>query len=90
MGTDEGRDQRSRGPTLDLEALEAQAESLYLHRFVEAVRKTRGEHGRYLRIRPGDELAIRAADDGSADYLDDVLVDVTGPEANGARPRAVD
>jgi hypothetical protein len=75
MPIEEARDQRGAGPTLDLEALEAHAESLYLHRFVEAVRRARGEHGRYLRIRPGDELAIRAASDGSAAYLDDVVVD---------------
>ena len=73
--TDDARDQRRDGPTLDLEALEKHAESLYLHRFVEAVRRARGEHGRYLRIRPGDELAIRAAGDGSSAYLDDALVE---------------
>lgn len=83
MGIDE-RDQRREGPTLDLEALEAQAESLYLHRFVEAVRKARGEHGRYLRIRPGDELAIRAAGDGSAASLDEVLIEPSA--SNGNRP----
>jgi hypothetical protein len=83
MGTDDERDQRRDGPTLDLDALEAHAESLYLHRFVEAVRRARGEHGRYLRIRPGDELAIRAAGDGSAAYLDDVLVDPSS--GNGSR-----
>jgi hypothetical protein len=82
MGTEE-RDQRREGPTLDLEALEAQAESLYLHRFVEAVRKARGEHGRYLRIRPGDELAIRAAGDGSEATLDEVLIE---PTASNGRP----
>jgi hypothetical protein len=84
MGNDDLRDQRREGPTLDLDALEAHAESLYLHRFVEAVRKTRGEHGRYLRIRPGDELAIRAAGDGSEDYLDEVLVEIDS--GNGVRP----
>ena len=83
MSTEE-RDQRREGPTLDLEALEAQAESLYLHRFVEAVRKARGEHGRYLRIRPGDELAIRAAGDGSETSLDEVLIEPTA--SNGNRP----
>ena len=83
MGIEE-RDQRREGPILDLEALEAQAESLYLHRFVEAVRKARGEHGRYLRIRPGDELAIRAAGDGSAASLDEVLIEPTA--SNGNRP----
>lgn len=75
MGTEDARDQRGNGPTLDLEALAAPAESHYRHRFVEAVRRARGEHGRYLRIRPGDELAIRAAGDGSETYLDEVLVD---------------
>ena len=83
MGADDAREQRRDGPTLDLEALEAQAESLYLHRFVEAVRRARGEHGRYLRIRPGDELAIRAAGDGSSAYLDDVLVEPGS--GNGSR-----
>lgn len=81
---DDEREQRRRGPTIDLDALEAQAEELYLHRFVEAVRKARGEHGRYLRIRPGDELAIRAAGDGSAASLDDVLVE--SESSNGAGP----
>ena len=83
MATDDARDQRRDGPTLDLEALEAHAESLYLHRFVEAVRRARGEHGRYLRIRPGDELAIRAAGDGSDVYLDEALVDPSS--GNGFR-----
>lgn len=68
-------DQRGTGLVVDLEALQDQAESLYLHRFVEAVRKARGEHGRFLSLRPGDELAIKAADDGSAETLDDVVVD---------------
>jgi hypothetical protein len=85
MGIDESRDQRREGPTLDLEALEAQAESLYLHRFVEAVRKARGEHGRYLRIRPGDELAIRAAGDGSDASLDEIVIESTA-SSNGDRP----
>lgn len=84
MSTEDQRDQRREGPTLDLDALEAHAESLYLHRFVEAVRKTRGEHGRYLRIRPGDELAIRAAGDGSSDYLDEVVVELD--PSDGLRP----
>lgn len=60
---------------LDLAALEAQADGLYLHRFVEAVRKARGEFGRYLTLRPGDELAIQAANDGSAEYLEQVAVE---------------
>lgn len=81
---DDEREQRRRGPTIDLDALEAQAEELYLHRFVEAVRKARGEHGRYLRIRPGDELAIRAAGDGSAASLEDALVE--SESSNGAGP----
>ena len=86
MGIEESGEQRREGPTLDLEALEAQAESLYLHRFVEAVRKARGEHGRYLRIRPGDELAIRAAGDGSGASLDEVLLEAS--RSNGDRPVA--
>ena len=58
---------------VNLERLENQAQSLFLHRFVNAVRKARGEHGRYLVLRAGDELAIRSADDGSAESLDQVL-----------------
>jgi hypothetical protein len=67
--------QRKGGVIVDLERLESHAESLYLHRFVEAVRKARGEHGRYLVLRHGDELAIAAAGDGSAEYLEDAAVE---------------
>ncbi len=66
-------EQRQGGVVLDLERLEAQAEELYLHRFVEYVKKVRGEHGRYLTLRAGDELAIQAAGDGSAESLREVL-----------------
>ena len=66
-------EQRGQGMVVDLERLENQAQSLFLHRFVNAVRKARGEHGRYLVLRAGDELAIRSADDGSAESLDQVL-----------------
>jgi hypothetical protein len=69
-------DQRGDGVAVDLDKLERQAEELYLHRFVEYVRKVRGEHGRCLTLRAGDELAIKAADDGSARALDEALVEV--------------
>jgi hypothetical protein len=69
-------DQRGDGVAVDLDKLERQAEELYLYRFVEYVRKVRGEHGRFLTLRAGDELAIKAADDGSARALDQVLVEV--------------
>ncbi|HEX2240840.1 MAG TPA: hypothetical protein VHJ82_06855 [Actinomycetota bacterium] len=68
-------EQRGTGLRVDLDALEKQAEQLYLHRFVTAIKKARGEYGRYLILRAGDELAIRAADDGSSESLDDVSVD---------------
>ena len=71
----DGQDQRSDGVVLDLERLEQQADSLYLHRFVEYVKKVRGEHGRYLTLRAGDTLAIKAADDGSAETLQGLVVD---------------
>ena len=70
-------EQRQAGVILDLARLEDQAEELYLHRFVEHVKKVRGEHGRYLTLRAGDELAINAAGDGSAESLADVLADDT-------------
>lgn len=66
---------RGKGPTIDLEALEAHARELYLHRFVAHIKKARGEHGRYLKLRPGDALAIQAAEDASADVLEDIQVD---------------
>lgn len=68
-------DLRGPGLVIDLERLQAHAEDLYLARFVEHVRKTRGEHGRYLRLRPGDETAIIAAGDGSAESLAEVRLD---------------
>ena len=75
-------EQRQDGVVVDLGRLEEQAEELYLHRFVEYVKKVRGEHGRYLTLRAGDELAIQAADDGSADVLQEALVD-DKPETTG-------
>jgi hypothetical protein len=73
----------SRPVVIDLERLESQAEDLYLHRFLEAVKKARGEFGRYLTLRRGDELAIRAAGDGSSEKLDEIAVseDDPGPDA---------
>ena len=70
-GSDD-RDQRDAGVVVDLERLEAHADALYLNRFVEYVKKVRGEHGRYLTLRAGDELAIQAAGDGSAESLEQV------------------
>lgn len=72
--TEDG-DGRSDPVVIDLKALEEQAELLYLHRFVEGVKKARGQHGRYLTLRAGDELAINAAADGSADILSEISVD---------------
>lgn len=70
---DRNEDQRGAGLTIDLERLEAMAKDLYLHRFVAYVKKARGDHGRYLTLRPGDESAIRAAGDGSEEYLEEVI-----------------
>ena len=66
---------------VDLERLEAQAQYLYLHRFIDAVKKARGEHGRYLTLRAGDEIAIAAADDGSADLITEIAIDTAPPDA---------
>ena len=74
-GPENRGEQRQDGVMLDLERLEEQAEELYLHKFVEYVKKVRGDHGRYLTLRAGDELAIRAAGDGSAESLQEVLAD---------------
>ena len=76
----DGAEKRQDGVMLDLEKLEAQMNDLYLHKFVEQVKKVRGEHGRYLTLRAGDEVAIKAADDGSADVLQDVIVEEDEPE----------
>lgn len=67
-------EQRDAGVVVDLDRLQMHAETLYLHRFVEAVRKARGEHGRFLHLRPGDSLAISAAGDGSVNLLEEVSV----------------
>lgn len=67
-------EQRTEGTKIDLQKLEEHARSLYLNRFVEAIQQARGEHGRYLTLRAGDELAIRAAADGSAEWLERILV----------------
>jgi hypothetical protein len=77
-------EKRDDGVVVDLEKLEEQAEGLYLHRFVEYVKKVRGEHGRYLTLRAGDQLAIEAAGDGSAETLQGALVEDTPPGAPGA------
>ena len=73
-GTTAKREQRGGGVLLDLDRLQAQAQSLYLTRFVDAVRQARGEYGRYLLLRAGDELAIKAAGDGSGELLNEIIV----------------
>jgi hypothetical protein len=73
-GTTAKREQRGGGVLLDLDRLQAQAQTLYLTRFVDAVRQARGEYGRYLLLRAGDELAIRAAGDGSGELLNEIIV----------------
>lgn len=60
---------------VDLLKLERHAEQLFLHRFVDYVKKARQENGRFLKLRAGDELAILAAADGSAEALGTVAVD---------------
>ena len=68
-------DKRQAPVVIDLDRLEAHARQLYLHRFVDAVKAARGNFGRYLTLRTGDEMAIRAAGDGSAESLDKILVE---------------
>lgn len=70
-----GEDQRQEGVVVDLERLQAHADALYLNRFVDYVKKVRGEHGRYLTLRAGDELAIKAAADGSAESLEQITAE---------------
>ena len=74
-GTNGSSDQRNDGVILDLERLEEHMDGLYLTRFVEHIKRVRGEHGRYLTLRAGDELAIQAADDGSAEKLQAILAE---------------
>lgn len=76
----DGQQSRGNGVVIDLERLEAHAKALYLTRFIEAVKAARGTHGRYLVLRSGDELAIKAADDGSDQVLEKVRVEHAGPE----------
>ena len=75
-------EQQARGPGLvvDLERLQTHAETLYLTRFIDAIKKARGKYGRFLVLRSGDELAIKAAGDGSFELLNRVRVeDADGP-----------
>lgn len=65
---------RAAGRIIDTQRLDAIQNRVYLHRFVDAVRNSRGAKGRYLYLRAGDELAIVAAEDGSAALLDRVTV----------------
>jgi hypothetical protein len=74
------QDKRDEGVVIDLERLEAHADALFLNRFVEYVKKVRGEHGRYLTLRAGDALAIKAAGDGSAESLEQITT--TGAESS--------
>jgi hypothetical protein len=75
------QDKRAGKPVvIDLERLERHAQDLYLNRFVEAVKAARGQFGRYLTLRTGDELAIRAAGDGSSEKLDEVIAEEEGLE----------
>lgn len=70
------QDKRQGKPVvIDLDRLEQHAQDLYLTRFVEAVKAARGQFGRFLTLRTGDELAIRAAGDGSSETLDEVTVE---------------
>lgn len=73
-----GPDQRQEGVVIDLERLQAHADALYLNRFVDYVKKVRGQHGRYLTLRAGDELAIKAAADGSAESLEQIIANGLG------------
>ena len=63
---------RGRGVVVDLERLEEHAREIYLTRFVEAIKAARGTYGRYLVLRSGDELAIKAANDGSVELLEEI------------------
>lgn len=74
--------ERKSGIVIDLERLEARTRDLFLHRFVERVKAQRGEDGRFLLLRAGDELAIKAANDGSAEYLR--MVAIPTPSDKGA------
>ncbi len=71
---------RAKGVAIDLERLEAHAQEIFLTRFVEAVKEARGEHGRFLILRAGDELAIRSAADGSFELLSEVRAEPTDLE----------
>ena len=68
--------QRGSSVAIDLERLESHAQALFLNRFVAAVQKARGQYGRFLVLRSGDELAIKAAEDGSFELLGEARADL--------------
>lgn len=65
----EGDSREEEPVVVDLLKLEQHAEQLFLHRFVDYVKRARRENGRFLKLRAGDEIAILAAADGSAEAL---------------------
>ena len=70
---EQGENKRRPPIVVDLEKLEKQAQELFLHRFLAAIQKARGDHGRYLTLRAGDQVAIESANDGSADHLEEII-----------------
>ena len=70
---EQGENKRRPPIVVDLEKLEKQAEELFLHRFLAAIQKARGDHGRYLTLRAGDQVAIESANDGSIDELESII-----------------
>lgn len=70
---EQGENKRRPPIVVDLEKLEKQAEELFLHRFLAAIQKARGDHGRYLTLRAGDQVAIESANDGSIDQLNEIV-----------------
>lgn len=73
MMAEQGENKRRPPIVVDLEKLEKQAEELFLHRFLAAIQKARGDHGRYLTLRAGDQVAIESANDGSIDQLNEIV-----------------
>ncbi len=67
-------DLRQSGRMIDLEMLAEHADRIYLHRFLDRIRSIRGEMGKYMFLRAGDETAIQAAEDGSWELLDKVTL----------------
>lgn len=73
---------RAYGRIIDLEMLDEWRPRRFLHRLVDEIVGARGNRERFFYLRSGDEVAVRAADDGSFEILDEVTIVAELPDGH--------